>query len=586
MLPNPRDWVAAARAYLTLEREWPQYDRQLATNRLDAIIEVGQKLQTALSTLSKDTVDGSLVRDNEQFYGKLIDNYEAKASALAQALQVMIDEYQNKLRIQGQLVGAIDFWGGAYQNTGYSRAIPLVGSCGGTSINLPTPLLAPATLWTRAPQPFGVGEQLRLGNFEACFENVSAIDVHDYYNDLRWYYVYAKLHAVLRLTYQGATVLRWAYTSPEIVFHFNSGGHCYPSLIPCPNPPSFTKTAEQVLNENWTQNWNIKGWMESTLPDYPDAAFEPQVAAAVTAKLQARALAALSESHDSLSAGGSRYMFTRELAGAKALLDAFIQLGLPRAYDADELLRALIAGDTDTDSCAAITTGSQVEWRVLASNRVIDERLLQALLDCGVRTPAARLDLYSPMQQRAETLRTTINKHLALIDAGAYQEGYYAIDATLRDLQVRRQLKRFPPPGSITGTAFRDNNRNGQADTGEPAMSGVTLFIDTNNNSQIDRGEKFDDRNNNNWPDSDELFDDRNYNWRRDEGERWATTTADGRSNFARELAGFHNICAVPPTGYVVIGSRCKQTLVTFNANTSIQFGLAPPRVMLPLIMR
>jgi hypothetical protein len=590
VLSNPRDWVTAARATLTLEREWPEYARRIAASRLAEIAGVGQKLQAGLNGLATDAADGS--RDNQRFYGRLVDNYMAKATAVNDILPTIIDEYKDELRGHQQLSGNVDFWAGADQDTGYQRTIGPLGRCAdGRDYDL----LWPGNLWSRVPRYYLLAEQLKLGNIEViCDYGPVHADQRTYYDECRWFYNWNKLYITLTMRFRGESILRWAYISPEFLAHFNAGGH-YCFGRPYPNPAWFTlypydTDRPGTLRTNWSQDFNIRGWMESTAPQVLNPTFDTAIRSAVDAKLREHQDAVVRRIRDDLAPGGRHYATTGELAGAKALLDAFVHLGLPRAYETDELLSALIAGDARADVCTEVvvdpTTG-RTEWRVPAANRLIDEALLHALLDCAVANSISRPDLRLVMERRAETLRTTINKYLALIDDGVYQEGHYAIDATLRALSVRRQLKRFPPQGAIAGLAFRDDNRNGQQDRGEPDTAGVTLFLDTDGNGQVDQGEWFNDRNGNNWPDDEEPFDDRNYNWRRDAGEHWATTTADGRFTFGKELAGFRSICGVPPTGYVVIGPRCKQALVTFNATTTVPFGLAPPlRIMLPIVSR
>jgi hypothetical protein len=51
-LANPRDWAISGRAYVELCRENPLYFRQISTNRLSAIMAVGQQLESSISQLT------------------------------------------------------------------------------------------------------------------------------------------------------------------------------------------------------------------------------------------------------------------------------------------------------------------------------------------------------------------------------------------------------------------------------------------------------------------------------------------------------------------------------------------------------
>ncbi|BAU63068.1 hypothetical protein STA3757_04230 [Stanieria sp. NIES-3757] len=48
-----------------------------------------------------------------------------------------------------------------------------------------------------------------------------------------------------------------------------------------------------------------------------------------------------------------------------------------------------------------------------------------------------------------------------------------------------------PPlvPGEIQGIKWHDLNKNGQQDTGEPGLEGLTIYLDQNKNNQLDQGE-------------------------------------------------------------------------------------------------
>jgi hypothetical protein len=61
--------------------------------------------------------------------------------------------------------------------------------------------------------------------------------------------------------------------------------------------------------------------------------------------------------------------------------------------------------------------------------------------------------------------------------------------STQTGLTVFGLLQPSPPPGSISGQVFNDQNSNGRQDADEAGLSGWTVYLDLNGNGQLDSGE-------------------------------------------------------------------------------------------------
>lgn len=100
---------------------------------------------------------------------------------------------------------------------------------------------------------------------------------------------------------------------------------------------------------------------------------------------------------------------------------------------------------------------------------------------------------------------------------------------------------------SITGHKYHDRNGNGQEDTGEPALSGWTIFLDANNNGALDQGE------------------------------RSGTTDSGGNVTFANLTPGTYRVCEVPQSGWITSdpgdGTNCKSVTLGLAGTVTVKFG-------------
>ncbi len=91
----------------------------------------------------------------------------------------------------------------------------------------------------------------------------------------------------------------------------------------------------------------------------------------------------------------------------------------------------------------------------------------------------------------------------------------------------------------ISGSKFQDTNGNGIRDTGEPSLTGVTIFLDANSNGVLDLGE------------------------------RSTTTDANGNYSFANLAAGTYVVREVLPVGFVQTTTNPANIVASSGTNVS-----------------
>ena len=107
--------------------------------------------------------------------------------------------------------------------------------------------------------------------------------------------------------------------------------------------------------------------------------------------------------------------------------------------------------------------------------------------------------------------------------------------------------------GTINGTVFTDENRDGQPQPGESGLAGSSVFIDVNGNGTLDAGEEN------------------------------SVTDASGLYAFANIGPGAHVVKVVPPTNEVATTSNPTLVTMTSGLAASAEFGFMPPSLVVTL---
>ena len=130
----------------------------------------------------------------------------------------------------------------------------------------------------------------------------------------------------------------------------------------------------------------------------------------------------------------------------------------------------------------------------------------------------------------------SVNEHWINLSNGQSVSG--------KNFAIRTGTSTPPPPppptgGNISGTVFKDLNRNGQLNTGEAGLGGYVIFLDTN------------------------------YNGIRDANERYTTSASNGSYTLSGVPAGGYNVMIVLGSSSIVSPS-IKYWWVTLSAGGTV----------------
>jgi hypothetical protein len=439
-IANPRIWSLSARAYTELELDWPNYAIQIAPSRAAAVLQKGLDLQMALRKISTlDTASGP--QPNSALFDRLIANYNEKVVGLNQAIQTVEDDYLLGVRTSGGRVrtGTIDLWGGANQPIlpEDQPPGPTLTLCGGAQEEKPAPSnFGQAML----PVPFHVAYYLDVSAVTSavagCYD-AEWVDMHtEHYGTSQGSIVvtYGKLKVTLTAKYTGGSapaIIRTRFvTLPEEILSVD-----YWPPIPDPRAAATARWA------------GIKAQFEANSEVSYDSPTPADVVSRVEQAFKPRQRDLYQRVADKLGMVGPAADAAKRLTGAKALLDSFIALGLPRALETDEYFRSFLYGDQrllDEDS---------------------DHRLIALWLAAKDTPPDhnARTDIMNLISLRANALQEVIRHYLDLIKDRKYSESHRMIDTTLDRLKIANAMVRTPVLSLSAGSINFGNQLIGAA---------------------------------------------------------------------------------------------------------------------------
>jgi hypothetical protein len=421
-LANPREWAISARAWTELELDWPAYAYQIAPSRGTAVAGVGTELQTALRRISTVTTANG-PQGNYQLFDKLVTNYKDKATGFDQAIQAVETTFLSDLKQSKGRTGTIDLWGGTNQPLA-SADLPNISSmsiCGTAESPLSTPSnVVSLTLVA----PYLVAYYLGLGTPSVCYraEFVQTQEDYNAKSDTETYYGYLKIEVTSQ--WSGNALRTFYLNEAEQITGQCTGSDCW-SYDPY-----------QRAAFDWTGNGAKAAFEASATQSFEDTALPASVTSQVDQSLRQEQQNLYQKVLDGF-AGGPVFNAARQLSGAKALVDALVTLGLPRALETDEYFRSFLHG----------------------SQRLLDQDAEQRLSELYTAAKSAlpdhnvRSDIKATMDQRIDALKGVIWSYLAQIDAHTYTESQRLIATTLDRLTIANALVRTRlsqrTPGSV-----------------------------------------------------------------------------------------------------------------------------------------
>jgi uncharacterized repeat protein (TIGR01451 family) len=458
-LANPRTWALSSQAYMQLALEWPQHDQRISLARLDRIYQTGNELDDALRSLTLvQTPNGA--NANYGLYDRLIANYDERYAGLDGFLAEKERAVENQYKLENHINPRIDLWAASNQTfpeqSDYEQVVRPYTVLPVCQSGDNTPFDAPRNMISYTNPNYIRAQALNLGSLRECVRQWNWVDAtSEWWRDAGGNvicqtplacFVNVKANLLLQLDViyrdgSGETVVNRRNLNSSVTGATFCSGRTLvrnpnTSQPPPPPPSDFVSLVQichnypdWILRDNWTTGWNFRNLFEQASTDAtPDhgallAAVTAHVKGSITSHQQAmytRVVQAFPSSADFADAG-------KQFAGAKTLLDAFIQLGFPHVVEWDDYMRAFLDG----------------------TQRVYDRDLVWAEYRAKATqfpslSRSVRDELRSIKDQRIHDLRMLLHSYLDAIQAGQYSESHPLIATTLLQLDMLKKARQQP----------------------------------------------------------------------------------------------------------------------------------------------
>jgi hypothetical protein len=430
-LANPTTWAISARAFVELRSEWPGYAKRITSARNAEVERVGENLQSALEsvTLVKDPPNPP--KANHALFDWLHNNYLNKHDELDKSLRKTESAYLAEWKTTNDRESSpdIDLWGGgAQQLTGYT---PSSTTMGGTRV--------PNNIGMFVPIPCRLADYLKLtpGLTVSFVPSWTAI----WMQNLGIGGLVKEASAILKVSvtvyWDRVPILRRAVTSDRV----QNGAAATPGKRT--GVVSTMGDPHEAFNALWEQRQNLKarferGSWEESLSDHEKIDRE-QLLGTVTKQVENQLEELQKQAYKWISGELNRVQLNAaalRLSGAKALLDAFIHLGMPRAVESDDYLRAFLNGSQ------SLLDAEQVSERYAGAQG---------------GGPNVRVGIFQDAKRRVEALHGVLKGYLDQIEGGAHTESQPLLSTALLRSSVVNHVVRLadasdntPPETTIT----------------------------------------------------------------------------------------------------------------------------------------
>ena len=345
-LANPLTWHISAEAYGQLRVEQPKYADTAGYLDHNAHVDAeGKKVSSAVRRITVKQETNGVPEPNYELFDWLIANYKKQVEQLDGApqnsLQAFESEVLTKWKTSAPLEGFgrapgdpdIDPWGGLQQEIDHKPAFPSN---------------APSNILSFVPTPYLLADYMKLDDPALSMRFLPEwIDLQGDPESEEGQT--AKLKVTVKVEYKGTPILarhvagdrRYTTQWKQCTFHLD---------IEICRTRSFSAGA--AFSANWEGGENLKARFEAfsqeTSPTDAEKLQREQLLSDVTNrvedKLRKLREAIYSKILEELAPGQSLDVPTRKLDGAKALIDRFVNLGMPIAIESDDFLRALLYG--------------------------------------------------------------------------------------------------------------------------------------------------------------------------------------------------------------------------------------------------
>lgn len=450
-IASPRDWNFASRAYTQLGLEWPDHMEQINPQRQVTLSQVGQKLEAAMNKITTvQTPDGP--KGNTLLFDTVISHYQGKLDAMGGSLQQVENTFYNDLRANLlQRAEPFNLYGGLDQPLTYVTPELTTATCGDPGGHGSYP--APVNLRSLIPNfdRYNLAEYLRLGSFSVCISDewINPLEYCDPDPDPRippiCYYKADDHKSIVTVRFNLVPIMTLTIDEGEQYM---------------PNPG-----AETWTRDNWTTFYEYKAKFEAitaaNVPSPEQAAQQAALLATITSKLETT----LGDYQQDLYARilnemkmGSLKPSAVELGGSKALLNAFVTLGLQSAVNSDEFLHAMLFGNQQIvdDGQIAQSYALSLTQPITGANLLVNPRLVT----------------FQKANERITALKEMIKQYLDAIGAEAHFEASSYIAGTRRALDLTMRIVRVeePQPSDVAITGLE------AANDGPTVLGEVTRF--------------------------------------------------------------------------------------------------------------
>lgn len=382
-LPNPHDWVLAARAYAALVQDYPELAQQnrVLASEVATLRTGGARLQA----FERNITAGELDADGlNPLFATLISRYDAATRAVGADIAGVEQDY----RLQEQL----DPYGGLTQSLPKATTPTAVG-CGAPNKSVPAALSS--RLITGSMQ------------LEMNYTSAGAFDlcaVGEWVNITTTAGKYPSEHGDLQATIES----RWipAGSSTPVIVRSQTAIIMQDALI-CStvNTECNEVDPQQQMYTMWstaTSDWQATSQVDVTSE-------QQQLDTAATDLLTQKQSEMISKVHTAFSTEPLHSDAARMSGDAVALRD-YVLVGMPRSYAGDELLSSLLSG----------------------ADTMVGEDGVQTLTDAYLGTPSAEpwAQLLQTITDRRDAVVACLARDIAAIRAGAV-DGSVAVATTM-----------------------------------------------------------------------------------------------------------------------------------------------------------
>ena len=414
-LANPADWIRSSKAYTQLAIEWPDHAKQYKSYRIENIQQVGRELQEAIVGITTLQTKNGL-KGNRQLWDALIAKYRNKSLMLQEAIKS-----KERMFSKNPIIEGINIWDSASQTINYSITDhPVIDACyysKGLSLSVPENIL------NKLPNSLKIADLLGKQGAPG----------------------FGRVNLCLSIDWEVTELVGGLPSRGYPLFYLTAvyqGVGYYSRYIKDRHIHSVNTDLYRLIPSNWTGEDNLKRDFETISqegrPCGPNGS--PPIRPCtpitkVTDQIEQFFLSQQSEFYHQVASEitktGEIYLTARNLSGSKALLDAYIALGMSQSLETNDLLHSLLYG----------------------SERVADEEVIKGIYEAAIADLSAgksvpKVDLSTTINPRIDALSRVLNEILGQIDQYHrdksedplfynYPESLSSVNSTLRSLQIQ-----------------------------------------------------------------------------------------------------------------------------------------------------